>query len=230
MRKCPPRGRAEKSSTVFTVLPSPRVGQPVHVELPGNPLSFQRAAVTDVWGVRLMLMLESSLTLPASMSVLGARVHVGWEETTRRISAQAKVLGLNGRKLSLRTETRFEPQERRRYFRLPYVQSVKLRVLKSWNPELYGRVDDAMGDDLSGNGLRLRTSLALQVGDDVSVQLTLDEKADAVPLQLEGVVRRLLPVTDLRHGVGVQFRPLSRPQEEKLVAYLLARQAERSNH
>lgn len=180
--------------------------------------------------MRLLLMVEAPAQLPTAMASLGARIHVGWSDGARYVSARAKVLGLNGRKLSLRTETTFQPQERRRYFRLPYVQSVRLRVLQSWDPELYGGMDDAMGDDLSGNGIRLHTALALKVGDSVSVQLDLKEGQSTVPLNLEGSVRRILPSAELRHVVGVQFHPLSRSNEERLISYLLQRQAERTNH
>lgn len=201
----------------------PAVGQPALVELPGDLLSTQRAAVSHVSGNEWELLLESWATVPPLMQLTGASVVVslGADKTS------AHVLRLQGRKLTLKINRDVVVTERRRYFRWPLMQKVFLRVEQAWEPSLIGQIDDAMGDDLSGNGIRVTTALPLRVGDSVTVDLPFDE---GTVLSLEGIVRRQLPEENLRHTVGIQFHALSRPQEEKLVSYLLRRQSELSTH
>ena len=182
--------------------------------------------MSEVSGGQLELLLEPNPSLPPLMQLTGASVVVTLLASHASEKLAAHVLRVEGRKLTVRLPQEFLPPERRRYFRLPLAQPVSVRVLQSWDPSLTGQTDEAMGDDLSGNGIRLTTRLPLRVGDGVVVFLS----GEGGGVQLEGLVRRQLPAAQLLHTVGIQFNTLSRIQEERLVAYLLRRQTEFSAH
>jgi len=113
--------------------------------------------------------------------------------------------------------------QNRKFFRLPLFIKAKLTVKVSKNQALSGKSDpNAMTEDISAGGLRLNSTLVLEVGDTAVIALRLPlRRGEDGDFTSPCVVRRVVANPDKANKpfqIGVEFNSANRRDEDALMA------------